>query len=100
MRGVAVASGAELPVEAAEELLEEPRELAALRLARLFFFDREPGDLDHAPLALVRQVAVERLVRAPERRDSAIERLDLGRGEIVDVVDAVQETEAAIARVG
>src|SRR5690242_21697954 len=64
MRRVAVATGAEFLVEAAEQFLEEPRQFAALGLARFFVLAREPRDLDHAPLAFVRQVAVERIVRA------------------------------------
>ena len=74
--------------------------LAALGLARFFLFAGQPRDLDHAALALVRQMAVERVVGAPERGQRAVQRPDLRRGEIVDVVDAVQESEAAVAGVG
>src|SRR4051812_39694039 len=100
MRRVAVATGADLAVEAAEELLEKTRQSAALRLARFLVLAREPRDLDHSPLAFVRKVPVKGVVRAPERGERAVERLDFGRSEIVDVVDAVQEPEAAVAGVG
>ena len=46
-----------------KSFLKKARQLAALGLARLLFFAGQPGDLDHAALALVRQVAVERIVR-------------------------------------
>ena len=43
MRRVAVAARAQFAIEASENLLEETREMAALRLARLFLFGSFAG---------------------------------------------------------
>ena len=51
MRCIAVATGAEFGVQAAEQLFEDAREFAALGLAPFLFFTGQPRDLDDTPLA-------------------------------------------------
>jgi hypothetical protein len=99
MRGIAVALGAEFGVQAAEQLLERSRELAAFRLAQLLFFAGEPGDLDDPPFTLVGQVAMEGVFAAFEDSKLAVERGQFRCHDTVDVVDFVQEAQAAIAGV-
>src|SRR6185437_10713969 len=97
MRRVAIPASTEFPVQAAKELLERARELAALGLAQFFLLAGQPCDLDHASLALKGQMAVKGIVAALEYREFAVQWYQLRCDHAVDVIDAVQETQAAIA---
>src|SRR6185312_7037742 len=99
MRGIPVAARTIAAVESAEQFLEQARESSALRLAQFFFLTGQPRHLDHGAFAFEWQMSMEGIVGAFEHDEIAVKRLDFRRGQGVDGVDAVEEAQAAIARI-
>ena len=55
----------------------------------------QPCHLDHAAFAFVGQMAVEGIVGAFEHDQVAVERLDLRRDEVIDIIGALEKTKTA-----
>ncbi len=96
VRGVAIAACTQSGIEAAKQFLERAREVSTFRLAQFLFLADQPGNLDHPPLTLVGQMAVEGILAALEYGELAVERRQFRGCDAVDVVDLVQETQAAV----
>src|SRR5690606_38447989 len=97
MRSIILASGTDASIDGAEQFLEQSGELAAFGLAQFLIFTGQPCDLDHAALAGIRQMPVERVLAAAEGGKIAVHGAQLGADHVLDAVGPIEEAQATVA---